>query len=102
MFIQSHAGFVHFIPALPDAFASGSFRGLRVRGGGFVSAEWKEMRLVKATLTAETNGIFKVKIPEYAGSIITTVDGKKIDLPQEGNLLSVSLKKGNILEIKVL
>jgi alpha-L-fucosidase 2 len=100
MFLQSHAGFIHIIPALPDQFSEGSFSGLRVRGGGIVSAEWKEKKLVNASLTAENSGAFKIKIPEYVKGFITTIDGKKVKMNMENNLLPVILEKGEKLEIK--
>ncbi len=52
MFLQSHAGFIHIIPALPDAFSKGSFSGLRARGGVTVSASWKDKKLTTATLAS--------------------------------------------------
>lgn len=102
MFLQSHAGFIHFIPALPDAFHSGSFSGLRVRGGGIASAIWKEKKLVSATLYATCDGEFKMKIPSGAGTFLAILDGKKMDFQMEGNLLPVRLKKGSTLKINVL
>jgi alpha-L-fucosidase 2 len=100
MFLQSHAGFIHIIPALPDRFSEGSFSGLRVRGGGIISAEWKGKKLVKASLTAENNGAFKIKIPEYVEGFTTTINGKKITLNMENNMLPVTLQKGKRLEIR--
>jgi alpha-L-fucosidase 2 len=100
MFLQSHAGFINIIPALPDPFSEGSFQGLRVRGGGIVSAEWKEKKLVNASLTAESSGEFKIKIPEYGPGLTTSIQGKRVTLKMENNLLQVSLQKGEKLEIK--
>jgi len=63
--VQSgEAAFLNLLPALPAAFPSGSVRGLRARGGLDVAIEWKDGKLVMATLTAGESKPVKVR---YAG-----------------------------------
>jgi alpha-L-fucosidase 2 len=102
MFLQSHAGFVSIIPALPDRFSEGSFTGLRVRGGGTVSASWKDKKLISATLQAENDGEFRIRIPDYAATVSTSINGKKVEMAKEGNILPVILKKGDKLQMQFL
>jgi alpha-L-fucosidase 2 len=99
MLIQSHAGFIEFLPALPDAWSSGSFRGMRVRGGGTVSANWSVQHLTSATLTATIDGSFKIRIPAYADKFTGDVDGKKLKLKNDNGLVTVALKKGETLTL---
>ena len=58
------AAFLHLLPALPPAFPTGKVTGLRARGGIGVDLEWKDGKLVRATLRADASEPVTVR---YAG-----------------------------------
>ncbi|HPV18338.1 MAG: glycoside hydrolase family 95 protein [Prolixibacteraceae bacterium] len=99
MFLQSHAGFIHLIPALPGHFSEGSFKGLRARGNITVSARWKDHKLTMASFLAGSTGEIRIRIPDSTGTPKSSLNGKPTRLTPEGNFLTVTLQKGDRLEI---
>ncbi|QYR24013.1 glycoside hydrolase family 95 protein [Paenibacillus sp. sptzw28] len=70
MLLQSHAGEINLLPALPAAWKQGSVRGLRARGGFEVDIEWIDGCLANASISAKQEGSFTVRYREKSVSLV--------------------------------
>jgi alpha-L-fucosidase 2 len=72
MLLQSHAGEIHLLPALPQAWPSGRVTGLRARGGFTVDIAWENGGLTKATITATQDGPCRVRYADQIAQVNMT------------------------------
>ncbi|MDP3949662.1 glycoside hydrolase N-terminal domain-containing protein [Microbacterium sp.] len=60
--VQSHAGCLELLPALPPGLPDGEVRGLRARGGLIVDLRWSAGALADATITPLSEGARSVRV----------------------------------------
>ena len=66
LLIQSHAGAVSFLPALPPSWPSGSVRGIRCRGGHTAAVTWSDGAVAEAVVRAGATGPLTVELASCA------------------------------------
>ncbi len=74
MLLQSHAGEVSILPALPQTWPDGAFRGLRARGGYTVDLEWTNGKPKIAELQAIQDGDCRLRVPQ--GTQVTKIESQ--------------------------
>jgi alpha-L-fucosidase 2 len=62
MLLQSHAGEIAILPALPKAWVDGSVKGLHARGAVEVDIEWKDGKASRVALRSHIAGEHKVRV----------------------------------------
>ena len=100
MLIQSHEGYIEFLPTLPKEWNTGSFNGLCVRGGAEVDLKWSNGLVQQAKITATIDNTFSVKIPANMSSLKITKNGKPLDVNVENERIAFNLNKGEYVELK--
>jgi alpha-L-fucosidase 2 len=75
MLLQSHDDSIHLLPALPSAWASGSVRGLRARGGFEVDTEWRDGKLSAATVRSAVGGKARLRYRDHAAELDVPAGG---------------------------
>jgi alpha-L-fucosidase 2 len=79
MLLQSHAGEIAILPALPGAWRNGSITGLRARGGLAVDIRWRDGRAVGVHLRPDVDGAHVIRPPR--GQAIAAIERARVAVP---------------------
>jgi hypothetical protein len=94
MLLQSHEGFIDLLPALPAAWNTGSFSGIRTRRALYVSLQWKDGIPDRVVVRSEGGKTCRLRKAGVAAWQVTGPGGVKVPSTLE--------KETGILEFKVV
>lgn len=95
MLLQSHAGSIDLLPALPAAWPEGSVKGLRARGAITVDLTWVQGKTSLCVLRADRDT--SIKLRPQTGQKVRSIEGRQFAQyahQLEGDLVELQLRSG--------
>jgi alpha-L-fucosidase 2 len=97
MLLQSHAGFIDVMPALPLSWNDVSFKTLRAEGAFLVSAERTGGLIKKVKIQSEKGGVAKLKLPAPKFSVNKSTGAKMME--NKHGFAQFLFQKGGVVEL---
>ncbi len=94
MLLQSHAGYIEPLSAIPAAWTEGSYTGLVARGNFEVSAAWSGGVATTFNILSKSGGSVSVKYDGIDKANLYTADGEKVSYTAEGGIITFDTEAG--------
>jgi alpha-L-fucosidase 2 len=98
MLLQSQAGEINLLPALPGAWPQGSIRGLRARGGFEVDIAWRDGKLAAGVIRSKLGLPCRIRAQ---GVLKVMADGQPVPTVNPTELAAYGLRKGMVRPTRI-
>ncbi len=77
MLLQSHTDAIHLLPALPQVWNKGAFKGFRTKGGFEIDMAWDKGQIISLTIKSTIGGNCRIRVnhPIKETSILKAANG---------------------------
>ena len=102
MLLQSHAGYIDVLPALPSEWSNGSFENFVARGDFEVDANWTDGAYETIQITSGSGGVMSIKLEDQNLADVRC-NGKKVTLKTDEKIdgvYSIETKAGDVITIQ--
>lgn len=96
MLVQSHQGYIQFLPAAPKKWLKGSVKGIRARGGFEIAMAWADSKLKEVEILSHLGGSCTILVEDL---ISIQCDGQPINTTRTKNGTTFVTKSGKRYQI---
>lgn len=101
MLLQSQGEYIKILPAIPQAWADGSYQGLVARGNFEVGVDWSDKQAVNITVKSNVGGTLKLNYYNIANAQITDESGVAVEFTAvDKDHVAINTAEGQSIVIK--
>jgi alpha-L-fucosidase 2 len=100
MLLQSHDQAIDLLPALPDAWANGSVKGLRARGGLIIDMQWKNKKISQIKITSPSTSAYQFRIADSFAAGTMIAEGKAVPVKNQNGFTYFQLQGSNLYQLE--
>jgi alpha-L-fucosidase 2 len=98
--MQSHDGFIKLLPALPDEWGEGAFKGLCARGGFELDFAWKNKTVSQLNILSKAGENCRI---EFKPGMKISSNGSNVTFKKlPGNKIEFATTKGAVYRVELL